>query len=274
MGRPTGRSPSACTASRYGPHVALPAARAGRGRLPRRGAVPARLRPDRHPGRRALPGRSTGPGRQCAARGARGRDDAVIIGHDWGALATYGAVAHQPDRWRRAVTAAVPPTASIGMSLFTYAQLQRSWYMFFFQSPWPRSRSPWTTTPSSTGSGATGRPATTARGTWPGSRSRSATPSTSSPPSGTTAPSGTPRAAGPELADEQAAALLPTPKPTLYLHGRERRLHAAQLDRQPARLPGRRLRVESGRRCRPLPARGATRVVNRRILDFLTTERP
>ena len=64
-----------------------------------------------------------------------GDADAVIVGHDWGALATYGAVAHQPDRWRRAVTAAVPPTASIGMSLFTYAQLQRSWYMFFFLSP-------------------------------------------------------------------------------------------------------------------------------------------
>ena len=46
-----------------------------------------------------------------------GGPDAVIVGHDWGALATYGAVAHQPDRWHRAVTAAVPPTASIGMSL-------------------------------------------------------------------------------------------------------------------------------------------------------------
>src|SRR5580693_2537119 len=29
--------------------------------------------------------------------------NAVIIGHDWGAMATYGAVAHQPDRWRKAV---------------------------------------------------------------------------------------------------------------------------------------------------------------------------
>jgi pimeloyl-ACP methyl ester carboxylesterase len=64
-----------------------------------------------------------------------GTEDAVIIGHDWGALTAYAAVAHQPDRWRRAVTAAVPPTGSIGMSLFTYAQLQRSWYMFFFLSP-------------------------------------------------------------------------------------------------------------------------------------------
>ena len=26
-----------------------------------------------------------------------GGRDAVVVGHDWGALATYGAVAHQPD---------------------------------------------------------------------------------------------------------------------------------------------------------------------------------
>src|ERR1700734_2843055 len=42
--------------------------------------------------------------------------DAVIVGHDWGALATYGAVAHAPERWHRAVTAAVPPPMAIGMS--------------------------------------------------------------------------------------------------------------------------------------------------------------
>src|SRR5580658_2289852 len=62
-------------------------------------------------------------------------EDAVIIGHDWGAIATYAAVAHQPDRWRRVVTAAVPPTGSIGMSLFNFDQLRASWYMFFFLSP-------------------------------------------------------------------------------------------------------------------------------------------
>jgi pimeloyl-ACP methyl ester carboxylesterase len=50
-----------------------------------------------------------------------GGDDAVLIGHDWGALTAYGAVAHDPGRWRRAVTMAVPPSASIGMSLFAYA---------------------------------------------------------------------------------------------------------------------------------------------------------
>jgi pimeloyl-ACP methyl ester carboxylesterase len=64
-----------------------------------------------------------------------GGGDAVLIGHDWGALTTYGAVAHEPDRWRRAVTAAVPPVASVAGSFFTYDQLRRSWYTFFFQSP-------------------------------------------------------------------------------------------------------------------------------------------
>ena len=38
-----------------------------------------------------------------ALHDALGADDrAVIVGHDWGALATYGAVAHRPDRWRKA----------------------------------------------------------------------------------------------------------------------------------------------------------------------------
>lgn len=64
-----------------------------------------------------------------------GDGDAVLIGHDWGALATYPAVASQPDRWRRAVAMAVPPPATVAQSFFSYDQLQRSWYMFLFQSP-------------------------------------------------------------------------------------------------------------------------------------------
>ena len=64
-----------------------------------------------------------------------GGADAVLIGHDWGALATYGAVGAAPERWRRAVAAAVPPPATVAREFFSYDQLQRSWYMFFFQSP-------------------------------------------------------------------------------------------------------------------------------------------
>lgn len=62
-----------------------------------------------------------------------GDADAVLVGHDWGAMAVYGAAGSAPDRWRRAVTLAVPPTNAMGTSTFTYAQLRRSWYMFFFQ---------------------------------------------------------------------------------------------------------------------------------------------
>ena len=64
-----------------------------------------------------------------------GDDDAVLIGHDWGALATYGAASLAPDRWRRVVAASVPPGAAMGAALMTYRQLKMSWYMFFFQLP-------------------------------------------------------------------------------------------------------------------------------------------
>ncbi len=64
-----------------------------------------------------------------------GDGDAVIIGHDWGAMATYGAAAHEPERWRRVVTAAVPPLNALATAMLSFDQLRRSWYMFFFQSP-------------------------------------------------------------------------------------------------------------------------------------------
>src|SRR3954462_871784 len=71
-----------------------------------------------------------------ALHGALGGDDrAVLIGHDWGATATYGAAAHKPELWRRVVTAAVPPISVFGQGLLQYRQLRRSWYFFFFQHP-------------------------------------------------------------------------------------------------------------------------------------------
>jgi pimeloyl-ACP methyl ester carboxylesterase len=67
------------------------------------------------------------------ALGADGR--AVIIGHDWGATATYGAAAHEPDRWARVVAMAVPPAGALAAGFFTYDQIKRSFYMYFFQHP-------------------------------------------------------------------------------------------------------------------------------------------
>ncbi len=64
-----------------------------------------------------------------------GDSDAVIIGHDWGAIATYGTAVAAPDRWRRVVTMAVPPSGALGTGFLNFDQLKRSWYMFFFQNP-------------------------------------------------------------------------------------------------------------------------------------------
>jgi pimeloyl-ACP methyl ester carboxylesterase len=63
-----------------------------------------------------------------------GRDDAVLIGHDWGAAATYGATAAAPERWRRAVTVALPPLPATMDGLLAYDQLKRSFYVFLFQT--------------------------------------------------------------------------------------------------------------------------------------------
>ena len=64
-----------------------------------------------------------------------GGSDAVLIGHDWGAAAVYGAAALAPERWRRVVAMAVPPLAAMLGSFFDYAQLKRSFYIFLFQTP-------------------------------------------------------------------------------------------------------------------------------------------
>ena len=59
---------------------------------------------------------------------------AVIIGHDWGATGTHGAAVFAPERWAKVVTMAVPPGPALGMAFVSnLAQVQRSWYMFFFQ---------------------------------------------------------------------------------------------------------------------------------------------
>jgi pimeloyl-ACP methyl ester carboxylesterase len=72
----------------------------------------------------------------CALHDVLGGDgDAVIIGHDWGAPATYGAASLEPGRWRKVVGAAVPPGGAVGRAFLDYDQLRRSWYMFFFQHP-------------------------------------------------------------------------------------------------------------------------------------------
>ncbi len=65
-----------------------------------------------------------------------GDSNAVIIGHDWGASAAYGAAIIGSDRWRRVVGLSVPPWGTLTNAFLTnLSQLQRSWYMFVFQHP-------------------------------------------------------------------------------------------------------------------------------------------
>jgi pimeloyl-ACP methyl ester carboxylesterase len=59
----------------------------------------------------------------------------VLIGHDWGAEAAYGAAAYAPRRWRRLVTLAVPPAALDEVLYSDYEQLKRFFYEFMFRDP-------------------------------------------------------------------------------------------------------------------------------------------
>jgi pimeloyl-ACP methyl ester carboxylesterase len=67
---------------------------------------------------------------------ALGEDSAHVFGHDWGALAAYGAAIIAPHRVRKLITAAVPHGPGVLNAFFTnFDQQKRSWYMFFFQHP-------------------------------------------------------------------------------------------------------------------------------------------
>lgn len=63
-----------------------------------------------------------------------GAGRAVIVGHDWGAVAAYTAAALRPDRVRGVVCAAIPHLRRFLLRP-GWAQLGRSSYMLRFQSP-------------------------------------------------------------------------------------------------------------------------------------------
>jgi pimeloyl-ACP methyl ester carboxylesterase len=65
---------------------------------------------------------------------AFGADEAVFVGHDWGAAAGYTAGAIAPERFSHLVALAVPPNFVDG-ALASPAQWLRSWYHVCFQLP-------------------------------------------------------------------------------------------------------------------------------------------
>ncbi len=65
-----------------------------------------------------------------------GDGEAYLVGSDWGAGAVHAAVPHKPERWRKCVTLAVPPSAAMGGAFLSSPdQWKRSWYIWFFGTP-------------------------------------------------------------------------------------------------------------------------------------------
>lgn len=72
---------------------------------------------------------------------ALGAREALIVGHDWGAIAGYAAANLDPGRVARLVAVSVPPARTFVRNLATSpAQVVRSRYMALFQVPWLAER--------------------------------------------------------------------------------------------------------------------------------------
>lgn len=59
---------------------------------------------------------------------------AAIVAHDWGASVAWGLAQRHPELVSKLVAMQAPPPAAWRAN-FTFRQLRRSWYMFFFQLP-------------------------------------------------------------------------------------------------------------------------------------------
>jgi pimeloyl-ACP methyl ester carboxylesterase len=67
---------------------------------------------------------------------ALGEEQAFLVGHDWGAQATYGAAALAPQRILRMVTiGAAHPAAVRGDLAWSYERHKGVWHAYFFQMP-------------------------------------------------------------------------------------------------------------------------------------------
>ena len=63
-----------------------------------------------------------------------GDERAVLVGHDWGAIIGYRALAAAPDRWQRMVGLAVPPEP-VTFAVVSAGYARRSWYIQAMQLP-------------------------------------------------------------------------------------------------------------------------------------------
>src|SRR5918998_4450651 len=71
---------------------------------------------------------------QLALRKALGGSpESVLIAHDWGAVAAWGAAAKEPRSWGQCVIINIPPFDIFGENLGTYSQIKKSFYFWYFQ---------------------------------------------------------------------------------------------------------------------------------------------
>lgn len=66
---------------------------------------------------------------------ALGRERAVVVGHDWGAVVAWHVAEAYPELVTRLAILNVPHPLQMMRGLRTAKQLRKSWYMFFFQLP-------------------------------------------------------------------------------------------------------------------------------------------
>ena len=66
---------------------------------------------------------------------ALGRKDAIVVGHDWGAMVAWAFAMEHPEMLQRLAILNVPHPLQMMRGLRRPAQLKKSWYIFFFQLP-------------------------------------------------------------------------------------------------------------------------------------------
>jgi epoxide hydrolase 4 len=67
---------------------------------------------------------------------AAGRKNTLLMAHDWGAVVAWQFAIRKARPLDRLVIMNVPHPACMTRELWTWAQLKKSWYVFFFQIPW------------------------------------------------------------------------------------------------------------------------------------------
>ena len=63
------------------------------------------------------------------------RDQAIVVGHDWGGAVAWWLAMEHPERVTHLVALNIPHPLAFLRGLATRTQLAKSWYMFFFQLP-------------------------------------------------------------------------------------------------------------------------------------------